>query len=155
GKGLVQRESYFADGSAVRLTVARYYTPTGRSIQKDYSDKERYFYHWEEKQETEKEIPLADSLKFYTPQGKVVYGGGGIYPDVYIQKSELEDESVLYMMTSAIANSFVFETIDKNRNKFQNLSLEALEATLRANQNYYTRSEERRVGKECRYRMSR
>lgn len=138
GKGLVQRESYFADGSAVRLTVARYYTPTGRSIQKDYSDRERYFYHWEEEQETEKEIPLADSLKFYTPQGKVVYGGGGIYPDVYIQKSELGDESVLYMMTSAIANSFVFETIDKNRNKFQNLSLEALEATLRANQNYYT-----------------
>jgi carboxyl-terminal processing protease len=138
GKGLVQRESYFPDGSAVRLTVARYYTPTGRSIQKDYSDRERYFYHWEEEQETEEEIPLADSLKFYTPQGKVVYGGGGIYPDIYIQNDELEDESVSFMMTSALTNNFVFETIDKNRTTFQNLSLEALEKTLKANHNYYT-----------------
>lgn len=139
GKGLVQRESYFPDGSAVRLTVARYYTPTGRSIQKDYSDRERYFYHWEEEQETEEEeIPLADSLKFYTPQGKVVYGGGGIYPDIYIQNDELEDESVSFMMTSALTNNFVFETIDKNRTTFQNLSLEALEKTLKANHNYYS-----------------
>src|SRR5690606_36721844 len=83
GKGLVQRENYFPDGSAVRLTVARYYTPTGRSIQKDYSDRERYLYHSEEEQVTEQVIPLAESLKFYTPQGKVVYGGGGIYPDIY------------------------------------------------------------------------
>jgi carboxyl-terminal processing protease len=139
GKGLVQRENYFPDGSAVRLTVARYYTPTGRSIQKDYSDRERYFYHWEEEQETEEEeIPLADSLKFYTPQGKVVYGGGGIYPDIYIQNDELEDESVSFMMTSALTNNFVFETIDKNRTTFQNLPLEALEKTLKANHNYYS-----------------
>lgn len=139
GKGLVQRESYFPDGSAVRLTVARYYTPTGRSIQKDYSDRERYFYHWEKEQETEEEeIPLADSLKFYTPQGKVVYGGGGIYPDIYIQNDELEDESVSFMMTSALTNNFVFETIDKNRTTFQNLPLEALEKTLKANHNYYS-----------------
>lgn len=140
GKGLVQRESYFADGSAVRLTVARYYTPTGRSIQKDYSDRERYFYHyWDETEETEDEdIPLADSLKFVTPQGKIVYGGGGIYPDIYIADDEMEDESVLYMMNSALASNFVFETIDKNRNNFQNLTLDALEEKLKANHNYYT-----------------
>ncbi|MFA7445719.1 MAG: S41 family peptidase [Flavobacteriaceae bacterium] len=140
GKGLVQRESYFGDGSAVRLTVARYYTPTGRSIQKDYSDRERYFYHyWDETEETKDEdIPLVDSLKFYTPQGKIVYGGGGIYPDIYIADDEMEDESVLYMMNSALASNFVFETIDKNRNNFQNLTLDALEEKLKANHNYYT-----------------
>src|SRR5690606_8064546 len=139
GKGLVQRESYFPDGSAVRLTVARYYTPTGRSIQKDYSDRERYFYHyWDEEPAIEEDIPLADSLKFYTPQGKIVYGGGGIYPDIYIADDEMEDESVLYMMNSALASNFVFETIDKNQNNFQNLTLDALEEKLKANHNYYT-----------------
>jgi carboxyl-terminal processing protease len=138
GKGLVQRESYFADGSAVRLTVARYYTPAGRSIQKDYSDRERYFHYWEEEEEQEeKEIPLADSLKFYTPQGKVVYGGGGIYPDIYIKNDEMENESVLFMMTSALANNFVFETIDKQRNNFLNLPLDALKTKLEIQQNYY------------------
>ncbi|MFT6797281.1 MAG: carboxyl-terminal processing protease, partial [Maribacter sp.] len=90
GKGLVQREMALGDGSAIRLTVSRYYTPTGRSIQKDYQKGNKDYY----KRFTERfhngelfsvdSIKVADSLKFKTPKGKVVYGGGGIIPDVFV-----------------------------------------------------------------------
>ena len=88
GKGLVQEPVYFTDNSGIRLTVARYYTPTGRCIQKPYEGNkyedtilERYRHG---------EFSIVDSIKqniderFTTPQGKVVYGGGGIMPDVFI-----------------------------------------------------------------------
>ena len=66
------------DGSAVRLTTARYYTPTGRSIQKPYGlGHQRGSFQIDN-------ATVPDSLKFTTPKGKVVYGGGGIYPDVYV-----------------------------------------------------------------------
>ncbi|MCC6691708.1 MAG: S41 family peptidase, partial [Bacteroidia bacterium] len=90
GKGLVQEEKEFEDGSAVRLTIARYYTPTGRCIQKPYNEgTEAYFseemerYDKGELQNADS-IKFADSLKFKTPAGKVVYGGGGIMPDVFV-----------------------------------------------------------------------
>jgi len=90
GKGLVQESSYFRDGSAIRLTIARYYTPTGRSIQKPYTKgKEDYqldlvhrFEHGEFQSADSTEF--ADSLKFITKGGKVVYGGGGIMPDIFV-----------------------------------------------------------------------
>jgi carboxyl-terminal processing protease len=90
GKGLVQEQRSLPDGSAMRLTVARYYTPTGRCIQKSYSNgKEDYnndinkrFVHGEF--ERRDSIHFADSLKFKTPGGNIVYGGGGIMPDVFI-----------------------------------------------------------------------
>jgi carboxyl-terminal processing protease len=87
GKGLVQEPVYFSDGSGIRLTVARFYTPTGRCIQKPYSDKydmdiiERYE-HGE--MMSADSIKVNDSLKYITPGGKVVYGGGGIIPDVFV-----------------------------------------------------------------------
>jgi carboxyl-terminal processing protease len=90
GKGLVQEQKPLADGSALRLTIARYYTPTGRSIQKPYSkdlkdyylDLNTRFIHGElENADSNK---FADSLKFVTPGGKTVYGGGGIMPDVFV-----------------------------------------------------------------------
>jgi carboxyl-terminal processing protease len=90
GKGLVQEQKPLADGSALRLTIARYYTPTGRSIQKPYSknlnsyylDINTRFIHGElENADSNK---FADSLKFVTKGGKVVYGGGGIMPDVFV-----------------------------------------------------------------------
>ncbi len=90
GKGLVQQQIPYGDGSALRLTIARYYTPTGRSIQKPY-DKGFDAYEKDildrfEHQEffTADSIQFADSLKFITPKGKVVYGGGGIMPDIFI-----------------------------------------------------------------------
>jgi carboxyl-terminal processing protease len=90
GKGLVQQEIKLGDGSAVRLTIARYYTPTGRSIQRPYEDgNEAYFEEYIDRYTngeliSEDNIEVNDSLKKVTPGGKVVYGGGGIIPDVFV-----------------------------------------------------------------------
>ena len=90
GKGLVQEEMRFPDGSALRLTVARYYTPTGRSIQRSYENGKEDYYHdfsdrWMRGEfEHADSIKFDDSQKFLTPGGKTVYGGGGIMPDVFV-----------------------------------------------------------------------
>ena len=91
GKGLVQSQTPFEDGSALRLTVARYYTPTGRSIQKPYTAGDEQGYALDLQQRYDRNeffsadsIHFADSLRFTTPKGKVVYGGGGIMPDVFM-----------------------------------------------------------------------
>ena len=90
GKGLVQEPVPFADGSGMRLTIARYYTPTGRSIQKPYNNGfDEYFDDLNTRYErgeleVSDSIHFADSLKFITPGGKTVYGGGGIMPDIFI-----------------------------------------------------------------------
>lgn len=90
GKGLVQEEMRFQDGSAMRLTVARYYTPTGRSIQRPYENgTEDYYSDFHDRimngeLESSDSIKFDDSRKFVTPGGKVVYGGGGIMPDVFV-----------------------------------------------------------------------
>jgi carboxyl-terminal processing protease len=90
GKGLVQEEKRLTDGSAFRLTIARYYTPTGRSIQKPYNkgieayaaDELNRYNHGE--LVNADSIKFPDSLKFKTPGGKIVYGGGGIMPDLFV-----------------------------------------------------------------------
>lgn len=90
GKGLVQEEKSMSDGSALRLTVARYYTPTGRCIQKEYTHGSNEYYNelterYYNGELTEKDsIHFNDSLKFETPGGKTVYGGGGIMPDIFV-----------------------------------------------------------------------
>ncbi len=90
GKGLVQEDMLLKDGSSLRLTIARYYTPTGRSIQKPYDgDIEEYYHEKNDRFESgELYAPdsslMVDSLKFKTPKGRVVYGGGGIMPDVFV-----------------------------------------------------------------------
>jgi len=90
GKGLVQEPVPFHDGSGMRLTIARYYTPTGRSIQKPYEEGfEEYYDDLNERYlrgefEVSDSIHFADSLKFTTPGGKTVYGGGGIMPDRFV-----------------------------------------------------------------------
>jgi len=90
GKGLVQEPIPFADGSGMRLTIARYYTPTGRSIQKSYKDGFDKYYedlntrYTHGEFEVSDSIHFSDSLKFTTAGGKVVYGGGGIMPDKFV-----------------------------------------------------------------------
>jgi carboxyl-terminal processing protease len=90
GKGLVQEPVVFPDGSGMRLTIARYYTPTGRSIQKPYNNGyDEYFNDLINRFdrgefEVSDSIHFADSLKFITPGGKIVYGGGGIMPDLFV-----------------------------------------------------------------------
>jgi carboxyl-terminal processing protease len=94
GKGLVQDQEEFTDGSALRLTISRYYTPTGRSIQKPYGhgvDYESDFVNRIESGElmVEDSVKVDENLKYTTPAGRIVYGGGGIYPDVFIPNDTL------------------------------------------------------------------
>lgn len=133
GKGLVQREMPLGDGSAVRLTVARYYTPSGRSIQKPYvegnedyfNEFERRFYNGELYEKDS--IKVADSLKFKTLKGRTVYGGGGIIPDVFVPlNGKHGDEATEMLMQSGIVSYFVFEQLEKNRKQYEGLSLEGL-----------------------------
>ena len=90
GKGLVQEPVSFSDGSGMRLTVARYYTPTGRSIQKPYEQGFEDYYndfahrYANREFEVSDSIHFPDSLKFTTPGGRIVYGGGGIMPDKFV-----------------------------------------------------------------------
>lgn len=122
GKGLVQEQVEFKDGSALRLTIARYFTPTGRSIQKPYDgDKENYYhdiYDRFEKGEFQNvdSIKFADSLKFITPGGKTVYGGGGIMPDVFIPIDTLGLTSYYSRVRNlGLIYRYSFNYTDKNR----------------------------------------
>ncbi|WP_418510600.1 S41 family peptidase [Corallibacter sp.] len=131
GKGLVQREMELGDGSAVRLTVSRYYTPTGRSIQRSYEhgNKDYYDDYFERLERGElldpEKIQVADSLKFTTPKGKVVYGGGGIIPDVFVPlDTSMQNETLTFLQRRGFISYFVFEELDKNREAYQNLTRE-------------------------------
>jgi carboxyl-terminal processing protease len=129
GKGLVQREMNFDDGSAVRLTVARYYTPTGRSIQKSYkngnAEYEKEFDKRIESGELHKKdsIKVDDTLKYKTKKGKIVYGGGGIVPDVFVPlEAEHGEEAIAYLLQSGLVSFFVFEQLDSHRNEFKGIA---------------------------------
>lgn len=131
GKGLVQREMQLGDGSAVRLTVSRYYTPTGRSIQRPYGNGNKDYYNeyrkrYENGEFIEKDsIKVNDSLVFETPKGKKVYGGGGIVPDIFVAKDNANlDEDLEYMLKGGIFDRFIFDELDRNRSYYNNLSLE-------------------------------
>lgn len=131
GKGLVQREMSLGDGSAIRLTIARYYTPTGRSIQRPYGNGNEAYYSDYEKRYTNGEmissdsIKVVDSLRFITPKGKIVYGGGGIIPDVFIAKdTSVENETLEYITRSGFISYFIFEYLEKNRSLFEEISLQ-------------------------------
>jgi carboxyl-terminal processing protease len=122
GKGLVQSQTMFSDGSALRLTVARYYTPTGRSIQKYYEggsdeyyrDLDQRFLHGEFY--SEDSIKFDDSLKFTTPGGNIVYGGGGIMPDVFIPRDTTGITEYFSQITrKGLVYRFAFDYSDKNR----------------------------------------
>lgn len=119
GKGLVQIEMSLGDGSAVRLTTARYYTPTGRSIQKPYSKNgdDSYYNDYEKRIQSgellnKDSIKVVDSLKYTTPKGKVVYGGGGIIPDVFVAVDTTARLNNFYFRT---VNNFAFDYVDENR----------------------------------------
>lgn len=133
GKGLVQREMELGDGSAVRLTVSRYYTPTGRSIQKTYKNGHKDYYqkftdryHSGELKSVDS-IKVADSLKFTTPKGKVVYGGGGIIPDVFVPIGTNEEESIEVFENAGLFSFFIFQYLDKNRLEYAAFSKEEFE----------------------------
>jgi carboxyl-terminal processing protease len=127
GKGLVQEQVLWPDGSAVRLTIARYYTPAGRSIQKIYENgkKEDYYnetasrYHSGEMLGNDT-LQFPDSLRFYTTGGRVVYGGGGIMPDFFVPLDTTEASPYLSeLFQLGLINQFAFEYVDKHREKMK------------------------------------
>jgi len=122
GKGLVQEQMNLYDGSALRLTVSRYYTPTGRCIQRSYENgSEDYFNDFHDRFlngeiANADSIQFDDSLKFVTPGGKIVYGGGGIMPDIFIP-IESGDHFAYYnrLINRGVIYDFSFEYTDTHR----------------------------------------
>ena len=129
GKGLVQKQMPLGGGDAVRLTIAKYFTPSGRSIQKPYFNNNRkdYFEDLNNRFENgemadEKKIPIIDSLAFKTPKGRTVYGGGGIIPDTYVSNKNTQEEQWNdLILNSPLISNFVFNELDQNRKAFSKL----------------------------------
>ena len=123
GKGLVQQQFPFADGSAVRLTVARYYTPSGRCIQKPYKlgDTESYHHDLEERYDhgefySADSIHLADSTTYRTKKGRIVYGGGGIMPDIFVGRDTTKNSPYFNIVSNrAYTYQFAYRYADTHR----------------------------------------
>lgn len=139
GKGLVQQPIEFSDGSAIRLTIARYYTPSGRSIQKPYQKGKEGDYEMDILNRFQHgEFFSADSIKqdtaevYHTRLGRVVYGGGGIMPDVFVPKDTIGYTSYYgQSLQSGMLYQFVLDYVDRNRDRLKSYdSLEALEKYL-------------------------
>lgn len=123
GKGLVQRMFEIYDGAQIRLTTARYYTPSGRCIQKPYTDgTEAYHRELQHRYEHSEltnvdSISYPDSLKFFTAKGRTVYGGGGIMPDVFVPMDTLRlSDYFLSLRSAGIFNTFALSFADNHRN---------------------------------------
>lgn len=124
GKGLVQTQIPFSDGSAVRLSIARYYTPSGRSIQKPYEigngkdyemDLIKRFEHGEF--DSPDSIQVTDTLKYKTAKGRVVYGGGGIMPDIFVPRDTAKYSPYFTKVVNyGHIYQYAFHYTDKNRN---------------------------------------
>ena len=121
GKGLVQQEFDMPDRSAVRLTVARYYTPSGRCIQRPYDRGSDEYYadfiqHIVDEYNNDSILSqINDSTPYYTAKGRIVYGGGGIYPDHTIHYKT--DKNIVYynqLISKLIINDYVFDYISAN-----------------------------------------
>lgn len=124
GKGLVQRPYYLPDSSVIRLTVARYYTPTGRCIQKPYGEDFEEYYHDLANRLKEGEITgqsnidFPDSLKYYTPNKRLVYGGGGIMPDVFVPWDSTQvTDFYVDLLSKGLFNDYVLNYMDRERDK--------------------------------------
>lgn len=129
GKGLVQDQTMMSDGSAIRLTIARYYTPTGRCIQKPYENGTDDYYHELSERFMNGElyerdsIHFVDSLKYTTPAGRTVYGGGGIMPDIFvpIDTSDVTDYLVA-VRNRGLIYRFALEYSDEHRDRLAEMT---------------------------------
>lgn len=139
GKGLVQAQIPFKDGSAMRLTVARYYTPTGRSIQKPYVNGDEKAYQMDlinrinhHELFSADSIHFDDSMKFKTPGGRTVYGGGGIMPDIFIPIDTLYNSDYYNKVWDGnILYRYTMEFTDRHREEIDAItSLEQLTSLL-------------------------
>jgi carboxyl-terminal processing protease len=130
GKGLVQTTFGLNGGAEIRLTISRYYTPSGRSIQKPYEDGDEYdrdiisrynhgeFFHADS-------IQFNDSLKYLTQNGRTVYGGGGIMPDYFVPlDTTLNSHYLNELYVSNAINEYTFDYADKHRNELEKMSFD-------------------------------
>nr|WP_262916646.1 S41 family peptidase [Belliella kenyensis] len=130
GKGLVQWPIDLSDGAELRLTIARYYTPSGRSIQKPYGQDEDYSMDWVKRLEhgeffSADSIKFNDSLRYETVSGRSVYGGGGIMPDYFVpMDTTMSSAYVNRLFNSDSAREFFLDYLDKNKKKFSGMSFE-------------------------------
>jgi carboxyl-terminal processing protease len=122
GKGLVQNTYPFSDGSAARITTARYHTPSGRCIQRPYNEgKDKYNEEIKRRMESGElqsadQIKIPDSLKFFTKSGRIVYGSGGIIPDVFVPADTLENDSLIKAINRQnLFYRFAIKYVNKHR----------------------------------------
>jgi carboxyl-terminal processing protease len=123
GKGLVQQQIELRDGSAIRLTISRYYTPSGRNIQKPYDDASTYendilnrYLHGELDDADSIKVNKVDSLEYRTAMGRIVYGGGGITPDIFVPRDTTGITSYFTKVNnSGYLYEFAFQYTDRNR----------------------------------------
>ncbi len=141
GKGLVQEQYRLSDGSALRLTVARYYTPSGRSIQKSYENLDAYRNDFQERYESgelfaENKIPIDDSTRFYTNNGRIVYGGGGIIPDIFVPlDTTLMTEA--FSGLRAMVPNFVYRYLETDNPGLQEWTLASFRDSYRISENVF------------------
>lgn len=126
GKGLVQEQYQLSDGAGLRLTVARYYTPLGRSIQKSYEKGIEAYEHDLIDRFKDGEMTSADSIKhtdekkYTTADGKILYGGGGITPDVFVPFDTTSiEKNVMTILMNGTLNKFVYLNFLKHRKQFK------------------------------------
>ena len=132
GKGLVQQEIAFNDSSLLRLTIARYYTPSGRSIQRPYTkgDNKEYQMDFINRIEhgelySKDSIKLDDNLLYHTLNGRPVYGGGGVMPDIFVPQDMIETNTYLNeVLKRRLILQFSFQYTDKNRDKLSQFTNE-------------------------------
>ncbi len=138
GKGLVQQPIQMSDGSELRLTIARYYTPAGRSIQKPYgADKDAYAHDLAERQQRG-EFDAADTAsfaqgpRFRTDHGRAVYGGGGIMPDVFVPRDSLRHSRYFGQLQGwGVLGAFALDFFEAHKAELQGLRFEQFQATFR------------------------
>lgn len=131
GKGLVQMPIDLSDGAELRLTIARYFTPSGRSIQKPYDDNyEAYERDWINRYEhgeffSADSIKFNDSLKYETKKGRTVYGGGGIMPDYFVPlDTTMNSAYVARLFNTDASREFILDFVNKNKANFTGMSLD-------------------------------
>lgn len=132
GKGLVQMPIELSDGSELRLTISRYYTPSGRCIQKPYhGDKEAYEMEYLERFKngemySKDSVHFADSLKYKTDKGRTVYGGGGIMPDVFVPQDTLAYSGYLsQLLNKGVLREMALDLYTSNKTKMEAMTLES------------------------------
>ena len=130
GKGLVQMPIDLNDGSQLRLTISRYYTPSGRSIQKPYDSEADYRNDINDRFEhgeffSADSIKFIDSLRYETRNGRVVYGGGGIMPDFFVPYDTSQNSTYLNkLFLGNIVNEYTLRYVDDNRKKLSGMEYE-------------------------------